>query len=85
MSDGRIDQWRTELVARNLPAPDASPVSEGGTEFKLVWREHFVIVVLDQLGPAAERLADKGFEIISFEGDAWAEPLWSNPTIYKAV
>ena len=45
-----------------------------GREFKLVWREHCVVAVLDQPSAAAGKLADKGFEIISFEGEAWAEP-----------
>src|SRR5205807_3902006 len=40
--DGRLHQWRAALVARTLPPPDKSALSESGAELTLAWREHIV-------------------------------------------
>jgi hypothetical protein len=43
----------------------------------LVWRDHYVASVLDQLPePVATTLRARGFEIIVFDGpeSTWAEP-----------
>lgn len=65
-------------LARGLPDPDQAPLVEGGTEFRLVWRDHYVAVVLgDADQKAMSRLLDKGFEVIVFPPNesAWEAPL----------
>jgi len=65
------------LAARGLPRPDAAPLKIDGTEFPLVWKEHYVAACFGPAKPAdAGRLADRGFELIAFDGpeSSWSEP-----------
>jgi superfamily II DNA/RNA helicase len=65
-------------LARGLPDPDKTPLTEGGMEFRLIWRNHYVAAIIGISNQdATSRLEDKGFEVVSFPvGEAaWAEPL----------
>lgn len=56
--------------ARELPSPDPEPMSVGGVGVPLVWRGHYVAVLLDgALAEITGQLEDKRFEVIAFDGD----------------
>ncbi len=61
-------QWMAQSRTRGLPAADADPLSLGESHVPLVWREHYVAALLDELPVSAmNQLRDKGFEIIAFD------------------
>jgi hypothetical protein len=71
-----LDAWITASTARGLPPPDAAPLKADGVEVPLVWRDHYVAAWLGAPDlAAAARLADLGFELISFDGpeSTWAD------------
>ena len=77
-ASSRLAAFIKALSARGIPAPDASPLNVDGTEYPLVWKEHYVAAFLGSFPPAdAGRLADRGFEVVTFDGpdSAWGEPL----------
>jgi superfamily II DNA/RNA helicase len=75
--DSALARWLALAEARSVPRPDPEPLAENGIRFPLVWRDHYVAAVLGHTDAAAiGRLADRGFEVIPFEGSEndWAEP-----------
>jgi superfamily II DNA/RNA helicase len=69
--------WLAAAKARGLPVPDAVPFAVGGIQIPLVWKDAFVAATVGPLeASAANRLADLGFELITF---AESEKLWSEP------
>jgi hypothetical protein len=86
--DPALAHWLALAQARDLPPPDPeplslSPVAEGGeARLPLVWRTHYVAVLLDDAMPQhLDRLADRGFEVITFPAVPSADPLvaWDEP------
>jgi superfamily II DNA/RNA helicase len=77
-TDAGVAALIAAIVARGLPRPDATPLTLDGSEYPLVWKEHYVAAIL---GPSTAadtgRLADRGFELIAFDesGTVWSEPL----------
>jgi hypothetical protein len=77
-ADDTLARFREFARARELPAPDAEPLNVGEVQTPLVWRAHYVAVLLDDpLSELTSQLEDKGFEVIAFGGDdsAWASSL----------
>ena len=65
-SDPSTAKWLATSDKHGLPRPDAAPLKDG-SEFPLVWREHFVVAVLEKADKAAiARVKDTGFEVITF-------------------
>lgn len=59
--------WSEEASRRALPPIDPEPLTVGSAAVPLVWRRHYVAVLLDE--PAADTAAlldDLGFEVIRF-------------------
>ena len=74
--DPSLARWLALAAERGLPAPDASPLSIGGPQLSLVWRDHYVAAMVsgafdDEL---RSRLDAQGIELFIFEG---AESGWS--------
>jgi len=64
--------------SRELPASDAEPLIVGEVQVPLVWRSHYVAVLFDaSRSDVTSQLENKGFEVITFEGDeaAWTTSL----------
>ncbi len=77
-ADDALARFRELARARELPPPDAEPMNIGEVQVPLVWRGHYVAVLLDgALAEITGQLEDKGFEVITFDGDesAWATSL----------
>ncbi len=63
--------WLAEATRRGIPAPDTKPLEVAGRELSLIWRRHYVAVVLGAVGPdLLTRLENLGFEVIRFAGAA---------------
>ncbi len=75
-SDPLLARWYEVARTRELPLPDAEPLVAAETILPLVWRAHYVAVVLGEAPTdLVGSLEDKGFEVIAFgsaEG-AWPE------------
>jgi hypothetical protein len=83
-----IARWFALARDYDLPLPDIEPLAlapvtgDGESKFPLVWRAHYVAALLDdEIPQRLGRLADLGFEVITFpaahtENPAaeWAEP-----------
>lgn len=78
-ADDALARFRELARARGLPSPDAEPLNVGEVQVPLVWRGHYVAVLLldGALAEVTSQLEDKGFEVIAFDGDesAWAASL----------
>jgi len=73
-SDAALERWLELARTRELPRPDAEPIAAGDAQIPLVWRSHYVIVLLDEAHtPLTSQLEDKGFEVIVFGS---AEAAW---------
>jgi hypothetical protein len=60
-------EWSAEAVRRGLPAPDAAQLLLGTTPVPLIWRRHYVSVVLGERDTdIVGQLEDLGFEVIRF-------------------
>jgi hypothetical protein len=73
-----VDRFREVTRTRELPLPDAEPLTVGEVAIPLVWRAHYVAALLEGAEPSlTSQLEDKGFEVIAFDGDeaAWATSL----------
>jgi hypothetical protein len=74
-ADALTTAWLAYASTRELPAPDGEPLSIDGSAVPLVWREHYVVAVLEPPGAVmAKQLADKGFEVVTLGLDeaGWA-------------
>ncbi|MGC4122850.1 MAG: DUF1998 domain-containing protein [Myxococcales bacterium] len=65
-----LARWLQRAAAAGLPTPDAEPLADANGPRPLVWREHYVVALLE---PAPKetiaRLQDKGFEVLEFGAD----------------
>lgn len=69
---------RERLARQDLPMPDAEALRVAGVELPFAWRRHYVAASLGPVADAvATELADKGFEVVSFDGDeaSWTAAL----------
>lgn len=66
-TDPTTARWLQGAATAGIPDPDAEPLVEGEVRLPLVWREHYVVALLDGKASAAVvRLQDRGFEVIDF-------------------
>ena len=65
-SDAAHARWLEQARGRELPFPDAEPLTLGDSRFPLVWREHYVVAVFDGAATAPGALEGKGFEVLDF-------------------
>jgi hypothetical protein len=69
---GEFSEWRAEALRRGIPRPDADPVRLGEHSVPLVWRHHYVAVLLDGSDADLHELDALGFEVIAFrDRDGW--------------
>ena len=60
--------WATEAKKHKVSVHDASPLVLEGREFPLVWRSHYVVVLLETIpSEIMKQLDDKGFSVIEFK------------------
>ncbi len=73
--DGAVERWLTRARMEGVPVPDDAVWQCGALALPLVWRSHYVVATLQQLPPdVAADLADKGFDVVSFEDEnAWPD------------
>ncbi len=76
-ADEALSRFRDLARERALPGPDAEPLVVGDVRVPLVWRGHYVAVLLDgPLGDVTRQLEDKGFEVIVLgDESSWAASL----------
>jgi hypothetical protein len=72
------DPWRSELVARGLPPPDAKTLTIAGVPIQRVWRKHLVAAFVGMPPKdVTDRLAEVEYEVVVFpapEPDAGGGP-----------
>jgi superfamily II DNA/RNA helicase len=71
-------RWLQRAAEAGIPGPDPEPLVEGDTRLPLVWRDHYVVALLEAApSEVVARLQDRGFEVVDFEGDekGWAQLL----------
>jgi hypothetical protein len=70
--NGDVSEWRAEALRRGIPQPDAEPVRLGEHTVPLVWRHHYVAVLLNESDADLQKLEALGFEVIAFRSrDSW--------------
>ncbi len=71
-SEAALD-WTAEASRRALPPNDPEPLTIGSASVAIVWRRHYVAVLLEEpAADAAAQLDDLGFEVIRFgERSTW--------------
>lgn len=69
-----VTDWTAEASRRALPPTDAEPPTVGSVSVALVWRRHYVAVLLDEVdGDTVAQLDELGFEVIRFgERSTWS-------------
>jgi hypothetical protein len=67
--------WRTYAQGREIPSPDSKPLVIDGLAVALVWRGHYVAALLSESSDLANKLENKGFEVVVLGENeaAWAE------------
>lgn len=77
-ADGSLARFVAILREREIPTPDADPLSVDGVSLPLVWRAHYVAAAFEAVAPqVAASLEDKGFELMTLGSteDAWLSAL----------
>jgi hypothetical protein len=71
-STGDLAEWRAEARRRSIPDPDSEPLRIGEQKIPLVWRHHYVAVLLNGSDADLHELDALGFEVIAFRNrDTW--------------
>lgn len=77
-ADDTYMQFVQLLRSKDLPAPDAQPIMEGGHTISLAWRSHYLAASFDLVPEAVQSgLEDKGFQLhrLSRDESSWGEAL----------
>jgi hypothetical protein len=64
--DSALTRWLDQARSYGLPNPDTEPLTLNGARIPLVYREHYVAVLLAADPPVAGGLEGKGFEVLVF-------------------
>jgi len=74
-SDDRLALFRDMARVRELPDADTEPVAGGDAKVRLIWRSHYVAVLLEASAASeGSQLEDKGFEVITLGSDPASWP-----------
>lgn len=75
-SDAVVDAWLKFARGRDVTSPDHEPLAVGGRHIPLVWRDHYVVALLEPDAGIRATLEDKGFEVLVLGRDenAWVKP-----------
>jgi hypothetical protein len=62
-----LARWLEQARLRELPSPDAEPLTLNESRIPLVWREHYVAALLDEeVATMKSALEGRGFEVLVF-------------------
>jgi hypothetical protein len=64
--DSDLRRWLDQARLHGLPNPDTEPITLNGARIPLVWREHYVAVLLAADPPVSGGLEGKGFDVLVF-------------------
>src|SRR5690606_16144709 len=69
-------EWRAFARGHELPSPDSEPLVIDQQTVALVWRGHYVAALFASNGDLANKLENKGFDVVVLgeNAAAWAEP-----------
>jgi hypothetical protein len=62
-----LARWLEQARLRELPCPDAEPLTLNESRIPLVWREHYVAALFEDAAAAKSALEDRGFQVLLFE------------------
>jgi hypothetical protein len=75
MADLGSVRWLEALETWKLPKPSAEPLTVDGIALRLVWREHRVVAVHDDVAPEViAKLESMAFSVVTLPKEAPAEP-----------